>query len=566
LQRWLIRLLPRWGLTMAALVLMSTVSKAQLSPGELHRSHAFLEGLENCQKCHDPDRSKMPERCLDCHQALRSRIARGEGLHGRPGHEKCQKCHVEHQGRNYDLIYWEGGQDKFDHALTGYVLEGAHATVACRSCHQPGHIIDRDVLVALKVDLARTFLGLGQKCLDCHGDEHRGQLAATCRDCHTMAGWKPAPGFNHDKTHFRLTGAHVTTPCAKCHVTVVDHRTETDPDYLKFAGVHHELCTDCHKDIHVGRFGTDCAKCHNASEWKATDRAHFDHNRTRYPLTGMHMKVACEKCHRPGEPVRGGKFAACMDCHADYHKGQFVSRQSHGACEECHAVDGFTPGRFTMAQHDKTDYPLRGAHVAIPCNSCHQRSGSGKSVTIRFTFKSTRCLECHQDPHKPHLKKLIADGGCESCHTDDAWDKVHFDHDKTDYPLVGRHRDLLCRACHHQADGPKVAFQTLAKTCAECHQDIHRGQFLLAVAAKGQKSTTTNCERCHTPKSWVAERFNHDTDSSYKLEGGHRRVPCNGCHKPTTTDTGPYVIYKPLDKACKSCHAGTVTQEGLNKG
>ncbi len=550
-------------------LMMAAVSKAQLSPGDLHRTHAFLDGLENCTKCHDKDRNKMSDKCLDCHQPLKDRIARGTGLHARPGHEKCQKCHVEHQGRDYDLIFWEGGPEKFDHSQSGYVLEGAHAKVACRTCHQTGHIPDSTKVSLLgdKVDLGRTFLGLGQACLSCHTDEHRGQLALTCRDCHTMAAWRPAPAFNHDKTKFRLTGAHNTAPCAKCHQTVVDHRTPEDSAFLRFAGLRFSLCTDCHKDVHVGRFGGACEKCHNTTGWRTTDKKNFDHKKTRYPLAGLHAKVPCDKCHKPGQPVRGGKFEHCTDCHADYHKGQFATRASKGACEECHSVDGFTPGRFTLAQHDSTDYPLRGAHSAVACNACHKRNGNdAREATIRFNLKSTKCLACHADPHKPQLKKLLAAGGCEFCHVESSWDKVNFDHDKTEYPLLGRHRDLACRSCHKAVKENKVDFRTLPKTCAECHKDPHHGQFLVAASGSRKDSAKANCERCHTPKSWIAERFNHNTDATYKLEGAHLRVPCGGCHKPASSETGDYVIYKPLDTACKSCHAGAVTNDGLKKG
>lgn len=562
-------MVPKWGLAIGMILMMTAVSKAQLSPGDLHRTHAFLDGLENCRKCHDPDRSKMSDKCLDCHQPLKARIARGAGLHARPGHDKCQKCHVEHQGRDYDLIFWEGGQEKFDHSLTGYVLEGAHAKVACRTCHQRRHIADtaKVELLGDKVDLARTFLGLGQACLSCHADEHRGQLALTCRDCHSLASWKPAPTFDHDKTHFRLTGKHIPTPCAKCHQSVVDRRSVEDTSFLRFAGLRYKLCTDCHKDVHAGRLGSDCEKCHNTSGWRTTDKANFDHNKTRYPLTGMHVKVACDKCHKPGKPLRGGRFERCTDCHSDYHKGQFAARKSRGACEECHTVSGFTPGRFTLAQHDSTDYPLRGAHMAVACNACHTRvPGDQKTGSIRYTFKSTRCLVCHADPHKPQLKKMIAANGCEFCHVVGSWDEVKFDHDKTEYPLFGKHREATCRSCHHQTTGAKIDFRTLPKTCVECHKDPHHGQFQLVATGMRKDSAKTACERCHTPKNWIAERFNHDKDASYKLEGAHSRVPCGGCHKTVSSETGKFVLYKPLDTTCKSCHEGAVTNERLKKG
>ena len=52
----------------------------------------------------------------------------------------------------------------------------------------------------------------------------------------------------------------------------------------------------------------------------------FDHSKTPYSLTGLHIKVACEKCHKPdapGGPVRyqSMKCDTCSACHSDPHRG-----------------------------------------------------------------------------------------------------------------------------------------------------------------------------------------------------------------------------------------------------
>jgi hypothetical protein len=71
--------------------------------------------------------------------------------------------------------------------------------------------------------------------------------------------------------------------------------------------------------------------------------------------------------------------------------------------------------------------------------------------------------------------------------------------------------------------------------------------------AAGNTLVVTRCERCHSPNNWRGEKFNHDTQTTYKLEGAHRVVPCKGCHKPQPGST--YVRYKPLNRACSFCHA-----------
>ena len=125
-------------------------AQAQLSPGELAKSHAALEGVKNCNACHETVRGISPDKCLACHTVLRARIQKGEGIHSRTAFRECQSCHVEHQGRDFQLVWFKEGQEKFDHALTGYPLEGKHAVLRCQSCHQPRLIGDQKKLLDQK--------------------------------------------------------------------------------------------------------------------------------------------------------------------------------------------------------------------------------------------------------------------------------------------------------------------------------------------------------------------------------------------------------------------------------
>ncbi len=132
---------------------------AQLSPGELSRPHAYLEGLENCNKCHGFEEKLSPDKCLACHLFLAARIKAGQGLHANTEHSDCGSCHVEHQGRNFIIIHWNGGEEKFDHNQTGYKLDGKHAKLECRACHKSNNINPTAKLQSDKIDLNRTFLG-----------------------------------------------------------------------------------------------------------------------------------------------------------------------------------------------------------------------------------------------------------------------------------------------------------------------------------------------------------------------------------------------------------------------
>jgi len=106
---------------------------AQLSPGDLHRSHKHLEGIENCTSCHESGEKLSADKCLDCHLILKKEINAKKGLHSRSEFQVCADCHVEHQGRDFDLIYWKEGIQNFDHTQTGYRLEGKHKNLKCRN-------------------------------------------------------------------------------------------------------------------------------------------------------------------------------------------------------------------------------------------------------------------------------------------------------------------------------------------------------------------------------------------------------------------------------------------------
>ncbi|MEJ2055234.1 MAG: cytochrome c3 family protein [Calditrichaceae bacterium] len=535
---------------------------AQLSPGDLSKVHADLEGVVNCTQCHESGRQLADEKCLDCHTLLDERIKNGKGYHARPENKVCENCHVEHQGRDFNLIYWKEGRDNFDHSLTGYTLEGGHKNIDCRKCHTEKNIKDPQKYIDKKKDLNQTYLGLSRDCLSCHRDEHRGQLGNTCLDCHVYNAWKPATKFNHDKTKYPLTGKHEEVDCIKCHGKISDDKYPDDTDYQKFTGLRYNSCLNCHRDVHNNRFGSNCTKCHNTSGWKNYTKSAFDHDQTRFPLKGRHAGLQCSECHTAGNKLKFSDFKNCGDCHTDYHQGQFRRTKSGGKCEGCHDVNGFTPALFTIEQHNKGDYPLEGSHLAVPCFQCHTKINTGTvRETMQFQFKSTRCKACHDNVHGSSIDKyenrvsaISGMNGCEHCHQVKSWAAVHFDHSQTDFKLEGKHKTTSCIDCHKKSEeSDKIIFNTASKECRNCHKDQHVGQFAVA---KGKNITL--CDKCHTPDNWKAEKFDHDKDASFKLTGAHQTVKCNQCHKQVNENGMSFVRYKPLSSECKSCHGSTI--------
>ena len=511
---------------------------AQLSPGDLSRPHAGLEGLTNCRKCHAMEQQISADKCLDCHTLLGEKIKSGSGLHATSGYDKCQTCHAEHNGRDFELIWWPDGMEKFDHAKTGYVLQGKHTQLTCRQCHRAENIQEKNRYESSKKDLKRTFLGLSEKCLSCHQDHHKGQFDKTCETCHALSQWKPVQSFDHQKTGFPLTGGHQTVTCTKCHP--VNNKNE-----MHFRPIKHEVCIDCHRDPHQAKFGNRCEKCHTTTAWRGTVKKGFNHDMTRYPLRGKHQQVACEKCHQPNRPVKGLSFATCRSCHQDYHRGAFDDHSSKGVCESCHTIEGFAPSKFDIPEHQKSDYPLEGAHLAVPCIACHKNEVG----PWRFSFKNRDCQVCHINPHGEEVRQLSLskpEMGCAFCHGFESWMDVTFDHNKSGFRLEEKHNRIKCSSCHQRSEIGMLRFSGLKPDCKNCHTDVHRGQFRTADGI--------DCGKCHTAKDWLAEKFMHSRDSRFTIEGAHRYVTCEKCH-PTEEENGvKFTRYKPLEITCASCH------------
>lgn len=549
---------------------------AQLSPGPLSEPHAALEGSANCLQCHSSGRGVDPDRCLSCHEPLAERIRAARGLHARPAYAACETCHIEHSGREFELVWWgEEGRDSFDHGQTGFALVGRHAELGCRDCHRARLNRAAGELTAHGKSLDETFLGLGTGCLSCHRDEHRGQFAAdSCLDCHVQTAWTPVPGFAHETARFVLTGRHRQVECEKCHQRVEQPqpalpREGEDPSFLRFRELAFGRCTDCHRDPHAGRFGAECSECHTTEGWQRIDSQGFDHDLTRYPLAGRHRSVACEGCHRPGRPRRGIAFGECRDCHRDEHAGQLAGRADGGRCESCHTVEGFVPSSFGRDDHEPV-FALRGAHRTLECEKCHRRepaavlvrqgvvepaAAAGHEALLRLRLPAAACTDCHTDPHAGTATAEAA-RRCETCHVEERWETVGFDHATTGFALSGPHARLTCRQCHApevpdaMAATSDLHFTGLGTECGACHRDPHRAQF-------AGPDGGVDCLRCHVAEGWrPAASFDHARDAAFRLEGAHARLECAACHREERDELGSWVRYRPLGQRCIDCHGG----------
>jgi thioredoxin reductase/ferredoxin len=518
------------GLVWLGLLLSLATASGQFSPGDLSHAHAELEGLGNCTECHEVGAKISETRCLDCHAVLQERVDAGRGFHSSSEVvvKRCEDCHSEHHGRNFELIRFD--TTAFDHKkLAGWPIEGAHAAIDCRACHKPDFITDDRLSPR-----PGTFLGLQTECLACHDDEHEGTLPSTCLDCHGMETFEGAEDFNHDKADFALTGAHKKIDCAACH--------REEPRYPALA---HAQCTDCHEDAHEDSFGPRCTDCHNTSSWVQLNVGNtFDHNKTGFPLQGMHEPLACNDCHKT-RPAKSMPFGRCLDCHDDYHEGDFIEATGQPQdCDGCHDVmKPFAWARFGLQEHNESEYPLTDAHLATPCFACHKPSPDDR---WDFSFPDQTCTACHDNVHAESLADW-AMTGCADCHNTAAWADISFDHDQTEWALNGAHEQADCRACHGAVSEGQT-FSDLPARCADCHDDVHAGQFDPA------PGTPADCASCHTPSgAWQADRFDHST-TAFPLDGQHATVDCAACHKPDPAQ--PDITFCAIPSfQCIDCHA-----------
>ena len=520
----------------AILVLLNTPETyAQLSPGDLTRAHANLEGLSNCTKCHELGEKVTNEKCLDCHTEIKSLLQKNIGYHASAGvrSKDCSKCHSEHNGRDFQIVRFD--QNKFDHSTTGFMLSGKHSQIKCAECHQSKFIRDPDLKKR-----KNTFLGLNTNCVSCHEDVHQQTLGNNCSNCHGFDSFKPAVHFDHNTAKFKLTGLHRTTDCVKCHK--IGNRN--GKKFEQFVGLEFSGCISCHKDVHKGKFGKNCESCHNTSGFKNIKASSFDHSKTNFPLWGKHRFVKCADCHGTNLASRP-KYKLCIYCHKDYHKGQFTKNGIISDCSHCHTVDGFSPSTFTIEKHNTTKFILAGSHLAVSCNGCH-KPGKGD---WNFIIRDQKCIGCHKNVHGKEIStKFVGNNDCENCHSVDSWDKISFDHSKTKFALKGKHKTLECRSCHSFKDSKnktEFKFASLKSNCESCHNDIHHGQFNVA----GQ----TDCSSCHLFDNWKDLKFDHEK-TRFSLKGAHSKLKCIQCHKPVNDNGVVFIKYKLEEFKCSDCH------------
>lgn len=211
-------------------------------------------------------------------------------------------------------------------------------------------------------------------------------------------------------------------------------------------------------------------------------------------------------------------------------------------CGVCHTPAGWTGAGFA---HDRTAFPLRGAHPRAPCKACHvQGIGAPLSAT---------CGSCHREAHQGDFGQR-----CEGCHNEASW-RTSFTadaHRRTAFPLVGRHALLPCTECHFQTKDRRFSRETVE--CIGCHERDYARTALgdLDHAALG---FGTSCRSCHGPWRFTGALFPAHNACFLINAGEHAGVACRSCH---TTLAGATVsgTCATGTAACSGCHEHTCSK------
>jgi hypothetical protein len=461
-----------------------------------------------CRSCHKTLAfSRVGAVCADCHK---------DPHRGDLGF-RCEACHTTRTWENRRAMYER-------HSRTRFPLLSIHANVDCDSCHRG--------------QAPSEYQRTPADCGTCHAQAYasarspnhvQAGFSRTCEDCHpaTSQTWYQTT-YQHPGS-YPLLGAHASARCGDCHTTT-------------YQGTSRD-CAACHlknynattnPNHRTAGFSTTCNSCHSVQAWQP---ARFvDHARTRFPLTGAHQQVDCARCHVNGRFA--GTPADCYSCHRQNYQGTTNPNHSAGnfptTCDSCHSTNAWRPA--SSIDHNKTRFPLTGAHKSLDCGQCHANG--------RFAGTPAACVSCHQAKYNSTTNPNHSSAGfpttCETCHSTTAWQPANFDHNRTRFPLTGAHRSTDCARCH-----PGGRYAGTPTDCDACHRSDYDGT---GNPNHRAANFPTQCQTCHSTNAWRPASFDHDGSFFPIYSGAHRGrwSSCSDCHVNASN-------YRAFE--CILCHA-----------
>lgn len=364
------------------------------------------------------------------------------------------------------VVYARGGRLYSSgplNAQTGEMLGGvsSHAETGgqCEACHTApwSSLSMAERCIACHGEIALQM----QNILALHGSIYQGNPQLECRDCHpehrgAEASLTDMEGgeFPHEFLGFSLNGHRRTVrneafTCTDCH----------QEDISVFAT---NSCDACHRQMdpvfaqaHTLSYGTACLDCHDGVDRFGQG---FNHNVSQFKLVGGHQETACVQCHIDVRQLADFTTAPqdCFACHRtdDPHEARFGAD-----CSACHLSESWEPATF---DHNRSNFPLDGAHSTVDCEACH--------TSGQFAGPSTQCVACHADPD---FHFGVFNTNCAECHSTTAWIPANFNlshpEPRVDEEGTGiNHGYTTCCTCHPST--------VRSYTCLECHSDNQGGE------------------------------------------------------------------------------------------
>lgn len=311
---------------------------------------------------------------------------------------------------------------------------------------------------------------------------HGSKMVIDCAKCHSPQSWTmdtKTSTFDHAKdADFPLWGQHRSLDCQSCHGS------------LKFSEVQTN-CNACHIDFHQQTVGNDCARCHNTRSWIVEEITRM-HERTSFPLIGVHATQDCAVCHKDASLVNFAPTGVtCLDCHrAEYFAAREPDHQSNQFSTDCSVCHSLTGNGWKGGQILHSFFPLEQGHAGLDCTVCHKPPG--------FSGLDANCINCHATLINPSQSVDHGDfpSDCKLCHSlAPGWRPAGFSLHDTYFPIYsGKHKGEWndCIDCHLQPENYKIF------SCINCHE--------------------------HNNAQKMAKE--HDEVSGFKFES----MACFGCH------------------------------------
>ena len=335
-----------------------------------------------------------------------------------------------------------------------------------------------------------------------------------------------APGassFDHIKTGFYLSGAHVHAKCESCHIQGIFKGTPRDCAGCHMAG--NRMGAAAKPGRHVPSV-SPCDSCHRTTGWT--------------PASFSHAGVA------PG---------ACATC----HNGSTATSKPSGhvlttaSCDSCHRTlawipagynhRGVTPGTCATCHNGATATGKPGGHIATAdsCDNCHRTTAWIPAGYNHTGIVPGTCATCHNGTTatgKPG-GHVLTTASCDSCHKTTAWLPATFNHTGV---TAG-----VCATCHNGATAvgkpsnhipESQLLNGLSMSCDSCHTSMTSFTAINMNHNNSQGNGSGWCKSCHaTGTSYLG---NMEKKSLTHESTGKTDCSESGCHRPLGTNGAAY--------------------------